>query len=331
MHALGVTTMNWVTRSGSVASVVLGLILPVSVALAAGIRALNVPSDGSSPVLSGAVWYPCAVAPTVMKLGPFLVFATKDCPITVTKLPLIVISHGRTGSFLGHRDTAQALADAGFVVAAISHPGDNVQDSSHTNDLFAFVERPADIKRLIDYLLGSWSYAAAIDPDRIGLFGFSRGGYTGLVVVGANPRFSRDIRMCAGQTSTICEGVRQGKVEPLIHDRRVKALVIADPLSIYFTKTSFDEVRVPVQLWRSEHGGDGVTPESVAAVADELPVKADVRTVPNAQHFSFLPPCPDELARSAHDICTDPSGFDREAFHKEFNAQVVDFFRLALH
>ena len=222
------------------------------------------------------------------------------------------------------------MADAGFIVAAISHPRDNVQDSSHSNDLSVFVERPTDMKRLIDYLLASWSYAAAIDPDRIGLFGFSRGGYTGLVAVGANPRFRRDIGMCAGQTNTICEDVRQGKLEPLVHNRRVKALVIADPLSTFFTTNSFDEVRVPIQLWRSEHGGDGVTPESVAAVANELPVKADVRTVPNAQHFSFLPPCPDELARSAHDICTDPPGFDRGAFHKEFNAQVVDFFRHTL-
>ena len=47
-----------------------------------------------------------------------------------------------------------------------------------------FVERPADIKRLVDYLLGAWSHASAIDPGRIGMFGFSRGGYTGLVVVG---------------------------------------------------------------------------------------------------------------------------------------------------
>jgi len=108
-------------------------------------------------------------------------------------------------------------------------------------------------------------------------------------------------------------------------------MVIADPLSSFFTKTSFDEVRVPIQLWRSERGGDGVTPESVAAVADTLPEKVDFRTVPDSHHFSFLPPCPEELAGSAHDICTDPPNFDREAFHKEFNALVLEFFRHALH
>ena len=322
--------MNMAMRSGTVAAIMLWLIFPVPAAVSAGIQALNVPSDGSSPALSGAVWYPCAIAPTVMKVGPFDIYATKDCPITGTKMPLIVISHGRRGSFLDHRDTAQALADAGFVVAAISHPGDNARDSSHSNDLSAFVARPADIKRLIDYLLGSWIYAAVVDPDLIGLFGFSRGGFAGLVLAGANPRFGRNEGMCVGQTSTICEDVRQGKVVSFVHDRRVKALVIADPLSVFFTKTSFDEVRVPIQLWRSDHGGDRVTPESVAAVADTLPEKADFRAVPNAHHFSFLPPCPDDLAGSAHDICTDPSNFDRQAFHKEFNAQVLEFFRHAL-
>jgi predicted dienelactone hydrolase len=322
--------MNLAMRFGTVAAIVSCWLLPVTAALSAGIQALKVPSDGSSPALSGAVWYPCAIAPTAIKVGPFEISAAKDCPITGAKMPLIVVSHGRRGSFLGHHDTARALADAGFVVAAISHPGDNALDGSHSDDLSAFVERPADIKRLIDYLLGPWSNAAAIDPDRIGLFGFSRGGYTGLVVAGANPRFSPDIGMCVGQTSALCDGVRQGKGEPLVHDRRVKALVIADPLSIFFTKTSFDDVRVPIQLWRSEHGGDGVTPESVAAVADELPVKTDFRTVPNAQHFSFLPPCSDELAERAHDICREASNFDREAFHKQFNAQVPEFFRQAL-
>src|SRR5205085_1025913 len=113
-------------------------------------------------------------------------------------------------------------------------------------------------------------------------------------------------------------------------DGRVKAAVIADPLSIFFTTTSFDNVRVPIQLWRSEQGGDGVTPDSVAAVADELPVRTAVRTVPNARHFAFLPPCPDEVAQTAKEICTDRPGFDREAFHREFNAQVLEFFRHAL-
>ena len=53
-------------------------------------------------------------------------FAVPACPVTGEKLPLIVMSHGRRGWFGGHHDTAAALADAGFVVAALNHPGDTM-------------------------------------------------------------------------------------------------------------------------------------------------------------------------------------------------------------
>jgi predicted dienelactone hydrolase len=212
-------------RSVWVASAFLGLLVSTTAANAAGVQALTVAPDSSaSPALVDAVWYPCAMTPTAMKLGGRVVSAVKDCPVTGDKLPLVVISHGRTGSFLGHHDTAAGLGSR---------------------------------------------------------------------------RLRRGRRLASRRQRT-------GR-EP-------------QPPA----------VRVPIQLWRSERGGGGVTPESVAAVAEALPVKTTVRTVPNAQHFAFLPPCPDELARSAQELCTDPPGFDRETFHTEFNAQVLDFFRRSL-
>jgi predicted dienelactone hydrolase len=36
-------------------------------------------------------------------------------------------------------------------------------------------------------MLGEWPDAARIDAERIGLYGFSFGGYTGLAVIGGNP------------------------------------------------------------------------------------------------------------------------------------------------
>lgn len=322
--------MNLTALRKALAAINLGMALPATAALAAGIQTLNIPGQGSLPPLTGALWYPCAMAPSPTQFGPFVLIATKDCPIDGKNRPLIVVSHGRAGSFMGHRDTALALADAGFLVATISHPGDNAQDSLRTDDLSAFVERPADIRRLLDYLLGTWSHASAIDPDRVGFFGFSRGGYTGLVIVGANPYFGRNIPLCAGKTSPLCEDVHQGKLAPLTHDARIKAAVIADPLSVFFTKDSFADVRVPIQLWRSEQGGDGVTPDSVAVVAQTLPIKPEFHTVANARHFAFLPPCPLTMANRMGELCTDPEGFDRAEFHRQFDATVVEFFRHAL-
>src|SRR5271155_5398799 len=59
--------------------------------------------------------------------------------------------------------------------------------SSNSDDLSAFLDRPNDIERLINFMLGASLVASKIDPRRIGFFGFSRGGYSGLVLIGANP------------------------------------------------------------------------------------------------------------------------------------------------
>lgn len=91
-----------------------------------------------SPGLAGAIWYPCSGEPEKVPLGDLAVHAdfglmgVKDCPVTGAKLPLVIFSHGRGGWFGQHHDTAEALADAGFIVAAINHPGDTANDLGET-------------------------------------------------------------------------------------------------------------------------------------------------------------------------------------------------------
>jgi hypothetical protein len=158
------------------------------------------------------------------------------------------------GDFTGHHDVAETLADAGFIVAAIDHPGHTTFDMS-SGDLSVFVERPTDIKRLIDFMLGAPPAAPKIDPKRIGFFGFSAGGYTGLVLIGANPDWA--IPLCRRSSAApICGQIlgKEFRVQPLAHDPRIKAAVIADPFSLFFTGDSFAAVKVPVQLWASERG-----------------------------------------------------------------------------
>jgi len=109
---------------------VLALCCLASPAKAAGIQLLN-----SDPGLLGAIWYPCTAEPEDVPLGDLAaspeirLTGVKDCPVRGEKLPLVIFSHGRGGWFTMHHDTAEALADAGFVVAAINHPGDNGKDS----------------------------------------------------------------------------------------------------------------------------------------------------------------------------------------------------------
>ena len=303
--------------------------LAAPIANAAGVRLIDIPAHGGLP-LAGIVWTPCAAPPSTAFLGGNVVLpGVRDCPIQGRRLPLIVISHGRGGSFLTHKDTAEALADAGFVVAAINHPGDTVRDSSRTDEFSVLVERPADMKRAIDYMLGAWKDAATLDPGRIGLFGFSRGAYTGLVVIGGNPDLGAVAALCHGTAATTpkCQAIRDGRVPTAapVHDPRVKAAILADPplFEGLFTRERLQGVAIPLQLWRSALGGDGVTADSIDALEPLLPVRPDYRKVANSSHFSFLAPCRPDLVP---DLCTDPRGFNRAAFHAEFNAAAIAFF-----
>lgn len=298
---------------------------------AAGLKSIEVPADSSGPVLKAFVWSPCAAAPVETKLGPIILQATRGCPVVGERLPLVVISHGRGGSSLGHHDTAETLANAGFIVVALNHPGDNFSDMSQSGDISAMIERPTDIKRLLDFMVGASPDAAKIDQQRIGFFGFSRGGYTGLVLAGAKPDFHDPAVPCP-DPAPICGEIRRNELptQPLAQDPRIRAFVLADPLSFFPTKDSLKAIKAAIQFWGSQYGGDGVLPQSVVSLSQDLSRKPEFHPVPGAGHFAFLAPCPDELVASQPEICTDASGFNRGAFHQSFDAHVLKFFRAQL-
>ncbi len=299
---------------------------------AAGLRFVTVPADATGPAITVAVWYPSADTPAPVAFGPVTALAAQEGKIDGHGLPLVVLSHGRGGSFVVHHDTAAHLADAGFVVAALNHPGDTARDKSLFYDLSIHVQRPLDVKRVIDHLTGAAPLAAAIDPNRIGIYGFSRGGYTALVAIGADPDFALGLRMCGQRSDKICDQIRAQDYPktPLTHDRRIKAAVIADPLAVFFTPEALAAITIPVQLWGSEQGGDGVEPASVEAVDTALTAPHTFTKVGNAQHFSFLMVCPPEIAAQEPVICKDPPGLDRARFHRQFNDAVTGFFRAHL-
>lgn len=302
-----------------------------SPARAAGIQLLDF-----DPSLAGAIWYPCAGQPKSVSLGKLTppaditLTGVKDCLSTGANLPLVIFSHGRGGWFGQHSDTAEALADAGFVVAAINHAGDNGNDPSQRDKASVWASRPVEMIHLLDFMLHDWKGKASIDPARIGFFGFSLGGYTGLVLIGAHADFRRLALFCKETDKTEnCERARSGDVPPSPQpDPRIKAAVLADAaMSFAFTPEGLRDIQIPLLIWRSELGGHGVGSESTVRTASQLPGSPEIHTVP-AGHFAFLAPCSPQLALAVPRICADePASFDRAAFHRDFDASVLRFFR----
>lgn len=223
---------------------------------------------------------------------------------------------------------AQLVQDA--LIAAYDEPC----LMSRANGLPALVQRPRDIKRTVDFMLSDFANAARINPRRIGFYGFSQGGYTGLVIAGANPDFSRLPPRChdpeAGRCPTTDKTelpVQRPLKADLAHDPRIKAMVVSDPLSVVFqSKNSVKNIRIPIQLWQSELGGGaGASPQDVSLLGSALPGKRDFRIATNAVHLSFLTMCP--KAKMSSEVCRDATGFDRESFHRVFNAEMIAFFQ----
>jgi predicted dienelactone hydrolase len=304
-------------------------------AQAAGLKFIEVPSNDRGPALTGAVWYPCAQTPVEIKVHIERLKVVQDRPLTREKDPLIVVSHGAGGWFGNYYALTAMLADAGFVVAAINHPRDSGRSPTRDpGDIASMTERPADMTRLVDFMLGAWPGSSQIDPARIGFFGFSRGGFTGLGMVGGNPDWKLLLDNCPIYPGNrFCQQIRSSAIPTLASDSRIKAAVLADPAGgSLFTTAGLSHVTVPLQLWASEHGGDGLSPRDAATVAQNLPFKPDYRIVPNSGHFSFLPPCSPEFVKRVTDfgepeLCEDMEGFNRFAFHKQFNADTLTFFR----
>ncbi|WGM31039.1 dienelactone hydrolase [Brevundimonas sp. NIBR11] len=249
--------------------------------------------------------------------------------------PLVVISHGNSGWYRGHADTAEALAEAGFVVAALTHPGDNYQDQSRGLRLTG---RAPQLSALIDYMTDGWSGPVAVDAQRIGAFGFSAGGFTVTSIIGGVSDARAIQAHCAAEPEVFaCRligafgGLDLANWRPQARDARVKAAVIAAPaLGLSFTDESLAAITIPVQVWQAADDLILPSPFNVEPVRDGLGGAVDYHRVENAGHYDFLTPCEPRMQAAMPELCTSAPAFDRAAFKRAFNAEVVRFFRQAM-
>jgi predicted dienelactone hydrolase len=293
-------------------------------------RALAADPDGQ-PLQIG-IWYPSSAVPAPITVGTANMSVARDGPVQGQALPLVVISHGTGGSFLGHVDTAVAMADAGYVVVALTHRGDNYADNSRS----AYVmDRPRQVSRVIDHMLSVWGSQAAIDPARIGMFGFSSGAFTALLSIGGIADYSKIGSMCQQNPGDFaCQLIaKQGQAIPVLADARpaddprIRAAVVAAPaLGFTLSPNGLKNVKVPVQLWRAEDDIILPHPRYAEAVRLALPQAPDYRVVPKAGHFDFMSICSPALAAIAPAICASGPGFDRAVFQRSFNVSVIEFF-----
>jgi len=324
-----------------VSVLLLSLLYAASALASVGFRRATVPDPQGEPIAVG-IWYPSDAPESSQPLDLFSQTVAVDGNLSGAKLPLILITHGAYGTLASHYDTALALAKAGYVVAALTHTGDNARDQSYLGNRKDLIDRPRQGKLVLDWVLSSWSEHEHLDAERVGIFGFSLGGFTSLVEIGGTPELPRMASLCAHRPEAPeCEFIKKSHGDQLqpsatvpvwTHDARIRAAVVAAPAaSFVFGPGDLRHVRIPVQLWRAQNDAESPDMWNSAVVLKELPKPPEEHVVPGAGHYIFLAPCSQALAAAVPPICDDAPGFDRAAFHRTFNQSVVEFFNKELN
>jgi predicted dienelactone hydrolase len=294
-------------------------------------------ADPGHPPIAVTIFYPTTQTPSLVWLGSSFAHIAPNATITDGRHPMVVVSHGTGGAPTSHLDTDIALVEAGYVVAAPLHNGDNYSDDSEVGTSDWFVDRARQIVRVADFMLDHWKSRDRLDPKRVGLFGFSAGGTTALIVIGGTPDLSRIAPLCKTHPEFVCQLMKSGVAMRIpaatewAHDPRVAAAVVVAPgFGFTFEPNGLSSVHVPVQLWEGSADVSLPLATNAGAVRRLLPDPPEFHLVENASHFSFLKPCDALEHLLLPMICKDPRGFDRKAFHKQFDASVVAFFNKSL-
>jgi predicted dienelactone hydrolase len=305
--------------------------------------------------LAAAVWYPAAVGSRESEWRVDIFNAgwnAQKAPLSPspTKRPLIVLSHGTGGGAAGLAWLAEMLASNGYIVAAVNHHGNTAAEPSYQLQGFMlWWERARDISVLIDKLLADSQFAAHIDPSRIGVAGFSLGGYTALATVGVRLAYQQWKSFCASQpVEPSCNlppeaPFAMADVKRLLdHDDRVKeavshshesfrdpriraAFAIAPALGPAMTKASLADVTVPVRIIVGSNDDQAVPDVNARPIAAAIP-NAELEIIPNVAHYTFLARCSLWGKVVARSLCTDRDGIDREEVHRRVGTDAVRFF-----
>ncbi|WP_312934137.1 dienelactone hydrolase [Pseudomonas sp.] len=322
----------------SFAVLLVALMTPVvdAASWSAGMQTLQLIDPVDDQPMQALAFYPSSAPPTQMHLGDYQIDAGAQLPIAAGRFPLLVMSHGNTGSPLALHDLATSLARQGFVVVAVTHPGDNTQDHSRLGALSNLYGRPLQVSAAISAARADPRLGLALNRGKVGVIGYSAGGETALILAGAEPDPTRLRQHClefpGDADACHAHGVLRADYDELgpAADRRVGAVMLLAPLSLLFGRQALSAVHVPALIYSGDNDQLLMLARNAQALARKLPQAPDYRLLAGAGHFVFMAPCDAQQLQRMPALCKDADGVDRENIHQTLQSEAGAFFGQAL-
>ncbi len=195
----------------------------------------------------------------------FTLYLPQDNP---SPAPLVVIVQGFGASPDTYGYVAQQLASYGYTVASVEHLGTNLAErmAFPNGELSSwitpteFVSRPLDVTHLLDKLeelvAEEPQWAAKLNLEQVGVFGYSFGGYSALAVAGAQINQPRLAAECSQEElSTVLSFYFQCQAQYLpplnfkTGDPRIKAVFSVYPLTNpIFAPEGMSQIDIPTMI-----------------------------------------------------------------------------------
>lgn len=312
----------------------------------AGIAFATAPAPIRQTRLDFHIWYPAQPGGRAVMVGGNGVFhgteAGRGAPLRGGTYPVIVISHGAGGNAGQFGWIASRLAEAGYVVVLPNHPGSTSGNASALEAVRIW-ERPQDISAVLDAITAQPQEYPYMDLGRVGVLGFSAGGYTALAVAGARVDPARLAEFCdeGGRGMSDCDffarfgidlhALDLGPAAQDLRDPRIRFAIVVDPGIVEtLTPDSLAQIDIPMLVLNLGDEKRIPAPVYARALAEAVP-GADYQIIMDATHFSFLAECKPRgpgilAAEGEHDpLCDDAGGRSRASIHGELTDVIGTF------
>ena len=272
-----------------------------------------------------------------------------DAPFADEKRhPVIMLSHGFGGAARPMAWFGKAMAERGYVVVGVDHPGNNGIDKMTVPGAVLWWERAEDLKAALAAVRADKALSRHIDPARVGVAGFSIGGLTALIAGGARVSPENIMAFCDSHPR---DGVCQPQIEFAVSPRQwqaafesealrdevatarddhslpgVRAVFAMAPVVQVADPASLKAMRVPVSIISGAEDAT-VPPATHARVAQTLIPGATLELIPDGTHYSFLAECT-AAGREQIPVCKDAAV--QEETHRRAIAAAAALFDKAL-